>query len=460
MTPNANHPVSRRQWLQISSTAFGSLALAALASDVRAADRRSLSTKATHFAPRAKHVIFLFMDGGPSQVDLLDYKPELQKRHGENGRRENRQLMRSPWQFAQHGQSGQWFSQLLPHLSQEADRLCVIKSMQTDSSAHPLAIPLLHTGSFQFTRPSMGSWVVYGLGTENQNLPGFITVDPTRVFGGPSNYGSAFLPTAYQAVPISKKSLQQSTLDLTTRKDMPESVIAARQELTQTFNRSLLQREQAIHQVEGAIESLGLSIRMQQTMPEVMDLSSESKETLELYGVDDKHTDHFARQCLLARRCVESGVRFVQLSHKGWDHHTKIETLKDRCAEVDKPISALLIDLDRRGLLEDTLVFWTGEFGRQPEEEHQNDKPAGGRNHNADAFSIWMAGGGVRPGLSYGITDELGFEAVENKVHMRDLHATILHLLGLDHTKLTYRYSGRDFRLTDVYGKVVHDIIA
>jgi len=449
---------SRRQWLHFGSSMFGSLALSALADSARGATASALAARNAHHAGPAKRVIFLFIQGGPSQMDMLDYKPELNRRDGEVARNKDSFLRGSPWRFAQHGESGQWFSELLPHLARQSDRVSVIRSMQTDSSAHPLAIPLLHTGSFQFTRPSMGSWIMYGLGTENQDLPGFVTVKPTRVFGGPSNYGSAFLPSAYQATRIDE--LPSTDGPAERKHPLPEELLAGSQRLTQVLNKSLLDRGQAVPEVQGAIDSLGLSIRMPQTMPQVMNFSDEPQEVLDLYGVNQDSTDGFARQCLLARRFVEAGVRFVQLTHDGWDHHRNLSELSARCKDTDQPMAALLVDLERRGLLDDTLVFWVGEFGRQPEAQIIDGKIAAGRDHNAKGFCAWMAGGGIRNGLAYGATDELGFEAVENKVHLYDLQATILHQLGLDHTRLTYRYSGRDFRLTDVHGQVVHDLIA
>ena len=452
------HICSRRRWLQFGSSMFGSMALSALANDARGASASALATRDAHHASRAKRVIFLFTNGGPSQMDMLDYKPELNRRDGEVARKKDSFLKGSPWRFAQHGQSGQWFSELLPHLARQSDRISVIRSMQTDSRAHPLAIPLLHTGSFQFTRPSMGSWIMYGLGTENQDLPGFITVHPTRVYGGPANYGSAFLPSSYQATRIDDLPTTDGPAER--KHPLPNELLAGSQQLTQVLNQSLLNRGQAVPEVQGAIDSLGLSIRMQQTMPQVMNFSDEPQEVLDLYGVGQDGTDSFARQCLLARRCVEAGVRFVQLTHGGWDHHGNLPELPARCQETDQPMAALLVDLERRGMLEDTLVFWIGEFGRQPEAQILSGKIANGRDHNSEGFSAWMAGGGIRSGLAYGATDELGFEAVENKVHLYDLQATILHQLGLDHTRLTYRYSGRDFRLTDVHGRVVHDLIA
>jgi hypothetical protein len=451
--------LSRRQWLKLGSCGFGSVALAGLAANPCFAGPQT--PRAPHFPAKAKRVIFLFMNGGPSQHDTLDYKPKLCTDGGKKGK--NKQTLFAPlWDFSQHGQSGLWISELMPHLAKQADKLCVINSMQTDSRAHPLAIPLLHTGSFQFVRPSLGAWVLYGLGSPNQNLPGYVTVKPTRTFGGPSNYGNAFLPSAFGATRIGWEGqpVKNAKLEHLTN---PEAVPGMSQgvlDFTQSLNRRLLQRSGQNPDVKGVIDSLNLSINMQEAVPQVMDLSKESKETLDLYGIGAGRTDDFGRQCLLARRLVESGVRFVELANSGWDHHSSLDTgLPRRCEEVDQPIAALLTDLDRRGLLDDTLVFWGGEFGRQPETQLLDGQNSGGRDHNAKGYTIWMAGGGVKGGLAYGATDELGYEAVENKVHLYDLHATMLHLLGLDHTKLTYRYGGRDFRLTDVHGNVVHDII-
>ncbi len=451
------HLCSRRHFIHFGSSMFGSLALSALGGDARGSAGGVLAERDSHHTPRAKRVIFMFINGGPSQMDMLDYKPELNRRNGEVARNKDSFLKGSAWKFRQHGESGQWFSELLPHLAGQSDRMCVVRSMHTDTSAHPLAIPLLHTGSFQFTRPSMGSWILYGLGTENQDLPGFVTIDPTRTFGGPSNYGSAFLPSTFQGTrfdgPPSMDGPPQR------KHPAPEEVVAGSQRLAQVLNESLLDRGQAVREVRGAIGSLGLSVRMQQVLPRVMNLSDESQEVLDLYGVGQDKTDNFGRQCLFARRLVEAGVRFVQISHHGWDHHRNLLELPERCRDTDQPMAALLIDLERRGLLEDTLVFWIGEFGRQPEAQVISGEINNGRDHNSQGYTAWLAGGGIRPGLAYGATDELGFEAVENKVHLYDLQATILHQLGLDHTRLTYRFSGRDFRLTDVHGQVVHDIL-
>ena len=452
--------ISRRQYLQTGSAAFGSLALAALTGNAQGAAERATAGVVSPSIARAKRVIFLFMSGGPSQHDLLDYKPELVKRSGQPGRAKNKPLMGPRWNFAQHGEGGQWFSELLPGLASHADRLCTIRSMQTDSSAHPLAIPLLHTGSFQFTRPSMGSWILYGLGTDNGDLPGYVTINPTRTYGGPQNYGSAFLPSSFQATRIGFEGKPLRDVGINNITPSVSELAARRQvELTQALNRSLLKRGQAIHSVQGAIDALELSVRMEAIVPQIIDLSRETAETLAMYGVDGEQTDNFGRQCLLARRFAEAGVRFIELTHAGWDHHGNLPNLAEKCKQVDQPITALLADLNRRGLLDDTLVFWTGEFGRQPDTQLLDGKQADGRDHNAKGYCTWLAGGGIRSGLAYGETDELGYDAVEDKVHLYDLHATILHLLGLDHTKLTYRYSGRDFRLTDVHGKVIHDVI-
>ncbi|MBI82824.1 MAG: sulfatase [Planctomycetaceae bacterium] len=459
----SQRPLTRRGWMQRSMAGCGSLALSALCGSSAAARENTRELPKSHFKPRAKRVIFMFMDGGPSQHDLFDYKPELKKRHGKEGKNEGAILMGPRWKFTQQGESGMWIaSELLPHLAQHADKLCVVRSMHTESSAHPLAVPMLHTGAFQSTRPSMGAWVLYGLGSVNESLPGFITINPTRIFGGPSNYGSAFLPSTYQATRIGwiKESLKDVSIDNVSSPGIPAPVVAGQLRLIQSFNQALLERTRAVQDVQGAIDSLGLAVRMQTALPHSMNLSSESPETLAMYGIGEGPTDGFGRQCLLARRFAQAGVRFIQLSLTGWDHHSKIDLLADRCHEIDRPVAALLTDLERQGMLEDTLILWGGEFGRQPEQQALDGGGKDGRNHNADGYTVWLAGGGVRGGLSYGETDPLGYEAVENKVHLHDLHATILHLLGLDHTRLTYHYSGRDFRLTDLYGDVVEDIVA
>ena len=461
MQDNGNQPIlTRRDWLKVGSCGFGSLAMAGMTAQQAVAG--PLAERMPHFAPKAKRVIFLFMNGGPSQHDMLDYKPQLYADGGKTGK--NKQALLAPlWKFSQHGEGGLWMSELLPHLSKQADHLCVINSMQTDSRAHPLAIPLLHTGSFLQVRPSMGAWVLYGLGNPNENLPGYVTVKPTRTFGGPSNYGSAFLPSAYQATRIGWEGqpVKDATIAHMTSQEVVPGVARGVLDFAQSMNRRLLARTNQNPEVQGVIDSLGLSSDMQATLPGILNLEQESKETLELYGIGNERTDDFGRQCLMARRLVEAGVRFVELANSGWDQHSSLDTvLPKRCEEVDQPIAALLIDLERRGMLEDTLVFWGGEFGRQPETQILDGKVALGRDHNAEGYTAWLAGGGVKGGMAYGMTDELGYAAVENKVHLYDLHATMLHLLGMDHKKLTYRYAGRDFRLTDLYGNVVHDLIA
>jgi hypothetical protein len=442
----------RRQFLKSVSCGFGYTAFAGLAAEAARRDRQPTAPRSGHYTGPAKRVIFLFMRGGPSQMDTFDYKPELNAKNGEKLNKKD-ELFGSPWKFRQRGESGLWISDVLPHLAECADNLCVIRSMQTDSSAHPLAMPQMHTGSFQFTRPSIGSWVLYGLGAENQDLPGFITINPSRVFGGPANFGSAFLPPAYQGARIGweGQSLKNARFRNISNSKIPSQIQRDQLELLRAMNDGYNETR-----VEGVIDSFELGTRMQSAAPKVMDISDESKETLDMYGVDQKRTDNFARQCLLARRFAEAGVRFIELGHGSWDHHRNLESgLERNCQEIDQPIAAMLKDLKQRGLLEETLVVWGGEFGRLPQLQYGS-----GRGHNADGFTFFLAGGGTRGGYAHGATDELGHEAVDKAVHLHDLHATILHQLGLDHEKLTYRYGGRDFRLTDVHGRVVHEVVA
>jgi hypothetical protein len=457
MTQQSFKPVlSRRQLLQVGSCSVGSLLLSGAVPDQ--ADAGLLLEKQPHFAARAKRVIFLFINGGPSQFESFDYKPSLKAAHGKKGSGKGK-LLGPQLEFAQHGESGMWVSEAFPHLAKQTDRLCMLNAMQTTSRAHPIAIPVLHTGEFQFVRPSMGSWILYGLGTENQDLPGFFTIKPTRTFGGPANYSSAFLPSTFQATRLGwqGEAIKQASIrNLTSHHRLPPDSVRTALELAQTMNRKLLSQTE---EVQGVIDSLELSERMQKAVPDVLDLGRETKATLDMYGVDAGRTDDFGRQCLLARRLVESGVRFVEVSSSGWDHHSNLDKFSSKAEEIDKPIAALLADLAQRGLLEDTLVLWTGEFGRTPDTQILDGKETVGRDHNADGYTAWLAGGGVRAGLTHGTTDELGYKAVDGAVHLHDLHATILHLLGLDHTQLVYRYGGRDFRLTNIHGNVVHDII-
>lgn len=468
---------SRRAALQSLSSGFGYLAFASLAQRAAADDssaRGPLAPKPTHFPATAKRVIFLSMNGGPSHIDLFDHKPKLADLEGrstaDSAIAGNKGLMPSPFKFQRHGESGLWFSELCPHLAKHADDLCFINSMHTDLPNHSQAFIQMHTGSFQFTRPSIGAWSLYGLGTENKNLPGFITLNPPSENGGARNYGSAFLPAVYQATKIGTNQIpefyakmlgidQESGAPL---RDMENQLLTKQQQRKQLdFVRNLnalkLQRDVYHPEIEGAIESFELAFRMQDEVPSLLDVSSESAATLDRYGIGNgQPTDRFGRQCLLARRMAEAGVRFIELTApKGWDHHFQLKTaLADACTATDQPVAGLLADLKERGMLKDTLVIWAGEFGRTPYAQSGT-----GRDHNNKGFTIWMAGGGVKPGTAYGATDELGYAAVENPVHIHDWHATILHLLGLDHTQLTFNYAGRDFRLTDVYGNVVKGIL-
>lgn len=460
-SPAMNHRpqqrITRRGWLNAASCSLGALTVTAAGPNASWASL--LLPRQPHFQPTAKRVIFLFMAGGPSQFESFDHKPALQKADGKEGLKKGK-LLGPQASFSQHGNSGMWMSDAFPHLAGQADQLCMLNAMTAPSRAHPIAVPMLHTGEFQFVRPSMGSWILYGLGSENQDLPGFFTIKPTRTFGGPANYGSAFLPSTYQATRLGwqGQSLKDASIsNLNSHHGLtPDSAREALQ-LTQMMNQQLLKQAE---DVRGVIDSLELSDRMQSAVPEVLNIDAESKQTLEAYGIGDGRTDDFGRQCLLARRLVESGVRFVEVSSNGWDHHSNLDKFKTKAEEIDKPIAALLADLKQRGLLDETLVLWTGEFGRTPETQVLDGKEQVGRDHNAEGYTAWLAGGGVRGGLTHGMTDELGYKATDGEVTLHDLHATILHLLGLDHEQLTYRYGGRDFRLTNIHGKVAHDIIA
>ena len=456
--PNPELAFSRRNMLKTASCGFGYMAFSALAAEqAKAAYQNPMAPKMPHFAPRAKRVIFIFLRGGPSQMDTFDYKPKLQQDHGKKVGKDD-ELFGSPFKWNRHGESGLWVSSLFPHVAQCADDLCIIRSMQTGSRAHPQAIPLMHTGSFQFTRPSIGSWVLYGLGSENQDLPGFLTINPSRVFGGPANYGSAFLPAMYQGTRIGweGRSLKNASMANLANDRLTGDAQRRQLELIQSMNQRLAERHPQEAQLDGVINSYELGSRMQQSVPEVMDLDSEPEPIREMYGIGEGRTDNFGRQCLMARRFAESGVRFIELGHGGWDHHRNLKKgIEARCREIDQPIAGLLKDLKQRGMLEDTLVLWGGEFGRQPELQFGS-----GRGHNAEGFTMWMAGGGAKPGIAYGKTDELGNKAVENPVSMYDLHATVLALLGLNHKQLTYRHAGREFRLTDVHGNIKHDLMS
>ena len=475
--------------LRQSAVGFGYLALTSLLADEAAGGASSresgkwssaadpsadtadpLAARQPHFPARAKRIIFLFMKGGPSHIDTFDYKPKLQADHGkplpfDKPRVQfapTNNLLRSPWRFRPYGESGILVSELFPHVARCVDDLCILNSVHGTNAAHGGALLKLHTGSDTFVRPSMGAWVSYGLGTENRNLPGFITICPTLAHGGVKNWGSAFLPAQFQGTPMGVAS-QPSTK---AKVRYIENTRLTREEqrrqldLLAAMNRDHLAAAGPNPALEARISSFELAFRMQMAMPEAEDLSQESAATQALYGMDDAVTENFGRQCLLARRFAERGVRFIQVTHSDafvqWDQHSDLKKGHEKNAlEVDKPIAGLLTDLKSRGLLEDTLVLWGGEFGRTPTAQGTN-----GRDHNPYGFTMWLAGGGCRSGIQYGATDEYGYYAVENKIHIHDLHATLLAFLGLDHERLTYRYAGRDFRLTDVSGRIVREIMA
>lgn len=461
----------RRRLLQSTACGFGALALAGLA-DVAAAKPR-----AAGIIPRAKRIIFLFMQGGPSHVDSFDYKPKLIEQDGQQftfddarvlantGMRGTTQrLMKPLWTFAPHGECGRWASNLFPEMCRHVDDLCFIHSLHTEGVAHGPATLFLHCGAANSIRPSIGSWVNYGLGTENENLPGFISLSPSHGNGGPRNYGSAFLPPVYQGTAIGRAGSPAASAAIRNLQPAAANAASARKqlELVQSFNAEQAKRRGSDAELEAVIQSYELAWKMQEHAPGVLDLAHETAQTQAMYGIGEKETDDFGRLCLMSRQLCEAGVRFVQVTYgdntanPAWDQHSNLPKHAEHARRVDQPISALLTDLKQRGLLEDTLVWWGGEFGRTPYAE----KNGTGRDHNPGGFTVWLAGGGVKPGFAYGATDDFGHLAAENKVHMHDLHATILHLLGLDHERLTYRYSGRDFRLTDVHGRVVREILA
>jgi hypothetical protein len=464
----------RRVLLQRSAMGFGLLGLRGLFGSMASAEtvaNNPLAPKPPHFAPRAKRIIFLFMHGGPSSIDTFDPKPRLTADNGKPvpfkrgltfGEDGVRGLMKSPWSFKPYGASGIPVSELFPNVATCVDDLCVIRSMVGDGVDHGAALLQLHTGVFSFRRPSMGSWSLYGLGTENQNLPGFITIKPTLGHGGQNNWSSSFLPGQYQGTPIGSSDMKIEEIE---KEPMPWLKSRGFTGENQRFELDMIQKINRRHaaandhdpELEARIGALELAFRMQLEAPEAFDVAKESEATRKLYGLDSETTRDFGWQCLLARRLSERGVRFVQASHSyKWDQHTDLFRLHTKnAAEVDKPIAGLLKDLKARGLLKDTLVIWGGEFGRTPWAQG-----ADGRDHNPYGYTIWMAGGGVKPGFVYGATDEFGYHAVDNRMHIHDMHATILALMGLDHLKLTYRFAGRDFRLTDVAGSVANGVFA
>ena len=464
----------RRDALRTLSCGFGMLAFAAMAHRASGSpillpgdEPGPLSPKKPHAAARAKTVIFLCMSGGPSHVDTFDHKPQLAKDDGKalGGTRAGARLLASPFKFSRHGKSGLWVSELMPGIASHADDLCLLRGMNTAVPAHAQASVLLHTGSFQFVRPSFGAWTLYGLGTENENLPGFITLNPPSGNGGAQNYGAGFLPAIYQGTRVgierSARAARGRGGDAGTGvPNLRNGSMSAEQQrdqlaFVQQLNKERIRRGEDDAQVEGVIESYELAFRMQAEMPELMDVSKEDPKTLEMYGIGAGNgNDDFARQCLLARRFAEKGVRFIEVNQGGWDTHRNLKAdLERQAAAIDRPIAALLTDLKRRRMLDDTLVVWGGEFGRTPYAQN-----ADGRDHNHKGFTMWVAGGGTKGGFSYGATDEHGIEAVDGKMDIHDWHATLLALMGLNHERLTYRWAGRDFRLTDVKGNV-HDAI-
>ncbi len=468
---------ARREWLQRTALGFGGLAFQAMlrqeasAESPASGERRDPNApKPAHFAARAKRVVFMFMTGGPSQVDTFDPKPRLDVDHGKPppfdlpkitfAKQGN--LLKSPWKFKRYGESGLPVSDLFPHIGKQVDDLCILRSVHGTNPAHGGAMLKLHTGSDQFVRPSMGSWITYGLGTENENLPAFITICPTLAHGGVNNWGAAFLPANCQGTPLGNAAVSAAQASVKhIHNGRIDADLQRRQlDLIAAMNRDHLADSGPNQALEGRLNSFELAYRMQATMPEVQNLANESAATKALYGIDDPITENFGRQCLMARRFLEAGVRFVQVSHSDsevqWDQHSNLyQGHTKNAAEVDKPIAGFLQDLKARGLLKDTLVLWGGEFGRTPTAQGTD-----GRDHNPHGFTMWLAGGGVKGGYAYGATDDYGYYAVENKMHINDLHATMLHLLGLDHKRLTYRYAGRDFRLTDLAGQVAEEILA
>jgi hypothetical protein len=456
MNSQTEHVFSRRDWLRMAPAGFGYLAWAGLASQEAARAEQSI-LRGAHFEPRAKRVIFLCMRGGPSQMETFDPKPELLKQQGNTGKSGRSKLFGSRWGFKRSGACGTEVVELLPEIALQADKLCVLRGMQTDNENHAQALEQMHTGSFQFVRPSLGAWTVYGLGTENRNLPGFISINPLTALGGARYYSSAFLPASCSAVTLGNANLSGAPLTVGDLANPLRSRAAQRRrlDLLQDLNRGAAPALEDAR-VDGLIDSYELAFRMQDQMPEVMDFSGESKATLALYGADRSPTETFGKQCLMARRFAEAGVRFIEITHLEWDLHGALGSgMVRNCAQIDRPIAGLLQDLEQRGMLEETLVVWGGEFGRTPD-----DPTTDGRGHNNHGYSMWLAGGGVRAGHVHGRTDDLGYEAVDGIVHIHDLHATILHLLGLDHERLTYRHGGREFRLTDVKGNVVREVLA
>ena len=468
------HPLTRRRALQQAACGFGALALAGLCHHTAAA----ADPVRNIINPRAKRVIFLYMQGGPSHVDSFDYKPRLFSDDGKkvdfrdarmiaNSGKDavsQQRIMKPMWAFKQRGQCGRWTSDLFPAIGEHVDDLCLVNSMHTDGIAHGPATLFLHCGATINTRPSMGSWISYGLGSLNDNLPTFVSINPSSGNGGPRNYGAAFLPARFQGTPIGRAGASAKETTIRNIANSQRSVEQQREQfdLVRSLSGEQLRLRPDDDHVEAMINSYDMAWRMQQNAPDVLDLTKESTETKALYGIGEKKTDDFGRQCLMARRLAESGVRYIQVTYgdntanPAWDQHSNLAKHGDHALATDRPVAGLLTDLKQRGLLDDTIVWWGGEFGRTPYAE----KNGTGRDHNSKGFSMWLAGGGFKPGHVHGATDDFGHQAVIDKVHMHDLHATMLHQLGINHEKLTYRHDGRDFRLTDVYGHVVPELLS
>lgn len=473
---------SRRQLLSHAGCGFGGLALNAMLTDSAQAAATtggnaplsSTAERLAMFPARAKRIIFVFMQGGPSHVDSFDYKPKLIAgngqtidftgvRFGDFGKTTSQRLMKPLWRFSRYGECGRAVSELFPHIAKHVDDLCFLHGLHTEGVAHGPATLFLHTGATTLVRPSLGSWILYGLGTENQSLPGFVSLQPSDANGGPRNYANAFLPVVCQGTSIGRsfQPSSQMTIDHIRNTELLPQETELRFRLTQQLNRLQSARRNGDDEISAVIRNYELAWKMQAQAPEILDLSQESEATGAMYGIGEKETDEFGKQCLMARRLSEAGVRFVQVNYADqstnprWDQHSNMPQHAIHAKATDKPVAGLLADLKQRGLLEDTIVWWGGEFGRTPFSQGSD-----GRDHNPRGFTVFLAGGGVKPGFAWGSTDEIGHLAVEGKVHMHDLHATLLHLLGIDHERLTYSFAGRNFRPTDIYGRCVSEILS
>ncbi len=464
--------MTRRQLFGRASAGIGTAALASLLGEGRA-------LAAPHFAPKAKRVIYLFMHGGPSQLDLFDHKPGLQKLHGQEfpasvlgdqrltgmtSGQKNKPVTASMFRFQQHGQSGAWMSELLPHMGRVADEMCIIRSLHTEAINHDPGVTLLQTGHQQPGRPSFGAWASYGLGSENASLPAFVVLISRGSAARPADplyarlWGSGFLPSNHQGV--SFRSSGDPVLYLSNPPGLSAATRRDELDVIQALNRKQL-AQQLDPEIETRISQYEMAYRMQSSVPDLISLKNESAATFEAYGPQSRVPGSFAANCLLARRMAESGVRFIQLYHRGWDQHYNLPSdLRLQCGDIDQPCAALITDLKQRGLLDDTLIIWGGEFGRTTYSQGKLEPANHGRDHHGRCFTMWLAGGGVKPGLQYGETDDFCFNVARDPVHVHDLNATLLHQLGIDHERLTYRAEGRDFRLTDVHGRVLKGLLA